>query len=129
MYLGSIVEIAKTEELVTNPLHPYSKALIAAVPVPNPTRKRRTLMIRGEITKPIDLPSGCRFRTRCFDAQQICSESELDLAEISSGHEVSTWFRHIMVWNCLHGKHSIGLSYSPIRFFDILYEGCRSKGV
>jgi peptide/nickel transport system ATP-binding protein len=92
MYLGSIVEIAKTEELVTNPLHPYSKALIAAVPVPNPTRKRQPLMIRGEITKPIDLPSGCRFRTRCLAAQQICSESEPDLSEISPGHEVAGHF-------------------------------------
>lgn len=89
MYLGKIVEIATTEELVRNPLHPYSKALMAAVPVPDPRHRRRTIDIKGGITKPIDLPSGCRFRPRCPYAIQICSRENPELMEIESRHEVA----------------------------------------
>jgi oligopeptide/dipeptide ABC transporter ATP-binding protein len=89
MYLGKIVEIAGAEELVKNPSHPYSKALIAAVPVPDPRHKWRSIDIKGGVTKPIDLPSGCRFRPRCPVAIEICSRENPELKKIGLRHEVA----------------------------------------
>ena len=74
MYLGKLFELASSEELVHNPLHPYTQALIAAVPVPDPTVGRQTVKIKGEIPSAVDIPPGCRFHPRCLYAMDICSK-------------------------------------------------------
>ncbi len=85
MYLGKIVEITDTEELFMNPLHPYTQALLSATLPSHPDIKREEIILPGEVPSPIDPPSGCRFRTRCLYAREICSQ-EPDLLESAEGH-------------------------------------------
>jgi oligopeptide/dipeptide ABC transporter ATP-binding protein len=88
MYLGKIVELAESESLFENPQHPYTKALLASIPIPDPTVKREKVRLQGEMPSPINIPSGCRFHPRCPCAKKICSESEPELTDIE-GHLVA----------------------------------------
>lgn len=89
MYLGKLVEVASSEEIFRNPLHPYTRALLSAIPQPDPDAKRRRLPLKGEIPTPINPPSGCRFRTRCSMAEARCAEHEQNLIEVSPDHFVA----------------------------------------
>ena len=89
MYLGKIVEMGKTEEVFSNPSHPYTKALFAAVPRPEPGKARETAVLEGEIGNPIDPPPGCRFHPRCPYAKPECRQTSPTLCEIGPGHHVA----------------------------------------
>lgn len=88
MYLGNLVELAGSNELNKHPLHPYSKTLLSAVPVPDPvkSRSRKRIILEGDIPSPMNSPSGCRFHTRCPYAQPRCKEEVPELRELSPGH-------------------------------------------
>ena len=92
MYLGKLVEMADTDELFDNPLHPYTSALIEAVPIPDPKTKAMKIILRGEVPSAINPPLGCRFHPRCPRAQQACSEKEPELIEAKKGHFLSCYY-------------------------------------
>jgi peptide/nickel transport system ATP-binding protein len=92
MYLGKIVEMAETEELLRNPLHPYTRALLSAVPVPDPTHRRERPDIEGDLTLPIDPPARCRFYDRCPIGTDACRDSPHPPAdEKGPGHWVACY--------------------------------------
>jgi oligopeptide/dipeptide ABC transporter ATP-binding protein len=91
MYLGRIVEITRPKQLYQNPLHPYTKALLSAVPVPDPSieAKRERIILKGEVPTPLNPPSGCSFHPRCFMAAPACSKTTPPLQDAGNGHEVA----------------------------------------
>ncbi len=86
MYVGKVVELAETEELYANPLHPYTEALLAAVPKPDPRYRKRRLLLKGEVADAANTPSGCYFHPRCPYAQDRCTTEEPELREARPGH-------------------------------------------
>jgi peptide/nickel transport system ATP-binding protein len=89
MYLGRIVELGPTEEVLSRPRHPYTRALLSVIPVPNPRRRHKRTILEGEIPNPIDIPPGCRFHPRCPDRIPDCQEADPMLWPVAPGHEVA----------------------------------------
>jgi len=92
MYLGQVVEMAAREDLFSTPLHPYSRALISAVPVPDPSVRRNRIILKGEPPSPIDPPRGCRFHTRCPSARAKCADVAPWVQTVEHGHTVTCHF-------------------------------------
>ena len=86
MYLGTIVEMTTSDALYRNPRHPYSVSLLSAIPIPDPERRRNRIVLKGDVPSPANPPAGCRFHTRCFMAQPVCSREVPQLREVQPGH-------------------------------------------
>jgi oligopeptide/dipeptide ABC transporter ATP-binding protein len=89
MYLGRIMELGRTKDVITDPHHPYARALIAAVPIPDPAYQRPIPKIKGEVAQPIDPPPGCRFQTRCLQVMDVCRDTQPVLKDVKPGHAVA----------------------------------------
>lgn len=89
MYLGQLVELAGDDGLYDSPLHPYTQALLSAVPVPDPRIKKERIILTGDVPSPVNPPDGCRFHTRCFKCMEICSRKQPEFKEVRPGHWVS----------------------------------------
>jgi len=92
MYLGNIVELAPSEEIIKHPMHPYTEALLSAVPIPDPKAKHGRVEIRGDLPSPIDIPPGCSFHPRCLYRKRLCTEIKPELREARPGHWVQCHF-------------------------------------
>lgn len=92
MYLGSMVEIADKDEIYSNPQHPYTKALMSAIPIPDPTKKTQMQVIKGEIPSNVNTPTGCKFHPRCPFAKDVCKTTVPEVKEVKPGHKVQCHF-------------------------------------
>ena len=92
MYLGKIVEQANTEELFSNPKHPYTEALISSVPVPNPRKKVEQIILEGDVPSPLNPPSGCIFHTRCHYTKDICKTEIPPYRDLGGSHFAACHF-------------------------------------
>jgi oligopeptide transport system ATP-binding protein len=93
MYLGQIVELASDRALYNNPQHPYTEALLSAVPIPDPTAQKKRIILEGDVPSPINPPSGCHFHTRCMYKMDICEKEEPAFKDIGGGHWVACHLR------------------------------------
>ena len=95
MYLGHMVEIADSDELMDHPIHPYTESLLSAVPIPDPitARKKKRIVLEGDVPSPLHMPSGCPFRTRCRYATEQCAAQRPELTDRGAGHQVACWNR------------------------------------
>jgi peptide/nickel transport system ATP-binding protein/oligopeptide transport system ATP-binding protein len=91
MYLGKMVELTTRDDLFKEPLHPYTKALMSAIPIPAPKLRRNREVLKGDVPSPLNPPMGCRFHPRCPIAEKICSEQEPEFREAKPGHFVACW--------------------------------------
>ena len=91
MYLGRVVEIADKKQIYENPVHPYTKALLSAIPMPDPEVKRERIILQGDVPNPADPPSGCHFHKRCPYAKKECSETVPPFVTVEPGHQVLCW--------------------------------------
>jgi oligopeptide/dipeptide ABC transporter ATP-binding protein len=91
MYLGKIVELASRDDLFSNPLHPYTQALMSAIPIPNPTIRRERIILQGDVPSPRNPPTGCRFHPRCPIAEKACAMEHPPLIEHAPGHWAACW--------------------------------------
>jgi len=91
MYLGKIVELAPRDRLFANPLHPYTQALMSAIPIPDPHVRRKRVILSGDVPSPLNPPSGCRFHPRCPAVMDICSRQEPAFVEVQPGHWTACW--------------------------------------
>jgi oligopeptide/dipeptide ABC transporter ATP-binding protein len=91
MYLGKMVELSNRDELFNNPLHPYTRALMSAIPIPDPTLKRERTILTGDVPSPLNPPKGCRFHPRCPNAFDACSDQEPEFREVFPDHWVACW--------------------------------------
>jgi oligopeptide transport system ATP-binding protein len=93
MYLGKLVEVADSKSLFESPQHPYTEALLSAIPVPDPTAKRERIVLEGDVPSPVHPPSGCRFNTRCPYVMDVCRQVEPVLTDLGGGHQVACHLR------------------------------------
>lgn len=89
MYLGRVMEISDVDELFDNTLHPYTKALLSAIPIPDPDAPRNRILLQGELSSPINPKPGCRFAQRCTNATEECFKVDPQLSEVAPGHFVA----------------------------------------
>ena len=96
MYLGRIVEIGESEDVISNPMHPYTQSLISAIPIPDPetARTKQRIPLEGDVPSPLKMPSGCPFRPRCRFATERCAQECPSLAEVAPGHRIACWNPH-----------------------------------
>jgi len=93
MYLGKIVELATRQRVYTSPQHPYTEALLSAVPIPDPTVKQKRIVLKGEMPSPVNPPSGCYFHPRCSYAEPMCRQKTPELVDFGEGHLVACHLR------------------------------------
>ena len=91
LYLGRVMEIAPTHSLYASPRHPYTRALLAAAPIPDPAQRREVPLLQGDLPSPANPPSGCVFRTRCPRAEARCASADMALREVAPGHWHACW--------------------------------------
>ena len=116
MYLGVVVEKTNRKTLFRNPRHPYTRALLSAVPARHGSRKTERIRLEGDIPSPVNVPSGCRFHTRCAHAQERCRVEVPTLVEKAPGHWEAVSLRYIPCGRCVIGEGGIGRgSKSPAR--------------